>query len=75
MDTILKLLSLSYIKMKTDCVYITCVSDSVKKTDWSLLCGQNRKVPDERDGVRITVFLYSVFCNWDTCTQFVERLF
>ena len=31
MDTILELLSLSYIKMKTDCVYITCVSDSIKK--------------------------------------------
>ena len=47
-------------KMNTDCVYITCVSDSVKKIVWTLLCGQNGKVPNELDGVKITVFLYSV---------------
>ena len=61
--------------MKTDCVYITSVSDSVKKIDWSLLYGPNGKVPNELDGVRITVFLYSVFGNWDKCTRLVERLF
>ena len=32
----------------------------LKKIVWSLLHGPNGKVPNELDGVKITVFLYSV---------------